>query len=137
MILSYNRNDINIILSYLLLSFHIHQMILRIQMKFNKLGYRINIEKENITDADARAEIEKALAILEKYSVSDQISAMRAKSVAKATKVRQDTAKRKIEDAVNLLRLENRNISEYAVAKKSGCSINTVKKYREFIRSQK
>ncbi len=100
-------------------------------------GYKVNIEKENITDADARAEIEKALAILEKYSVSDQISAMRAKSVAKATKVRQDTAKRKIEDAVNLLRLENRNISEYAVAKKSGCSINTVKKYREFIRSQK
>ena len=58
------------------------------------------------------------------------------KAATNATKLRVKKAKEKIENAVNILRMENKNISEYAVAKVSGCSINTVKKYREFINGQ-
>lgn len=100
-------------------------------MKFNLFGYKINIQKESITneDARARAEIEKALAILEKYSVKEQISTLQAKAVKKATQARTNKAKRKMQDAINLMRLEGKKITQYAVAKKSGCSINTVRKY--------
>ncbi len=58
------------------------------------------------------------------------------KAASDATKLRVKKAKQRIENAVNILRMENKNISEYAVAKVSGCSINTVKKYRDFINGQ-
>lgn len=50
-------------------------------------------------------------------------------SIQEATKVRERVAKNKIINAINLLRIENKNITVYAIAKKSGCSYNTVKKY--------
>ena len=62
-----------------------------------------------------------------KYSQKKQ------KAATNATKLRVKMAKERIVNAVNILRMENKNISEYAVAKVSGCSINTVKKYRDFI----
>ncbi len=58
------------------------------------------------------------------------------KAATNATKLRVKMAKERIVNAVNILRIENKNISEYAVAKVSGCSINTVKKYRDFINGQ-
>lgn len=50
-------------------------------------------------------------------------------SIQEATKHREHTAKSKIINAINILRLENKNITAYAIAKESGCSYNTVKKY--------
>ncbi|MDK9693932.1 MAG: hypothetical protein OEL19_06780 [Sulfurimonas sp.] len=50
-------------------------------------------------------------------------------SIQEATKARERVAKEKILNAINLLRLEGKNITAYAIAKKSGCSYNTVKKY--------
>ncbi len=50
-------------------------------------------------------------------------------SIQEATKARERIAKEKINNAINLLRIENKNITVYAIAKKSGCSYNTVKKY--------
>ena len=50
-------------------------------------------------------------------------------SIQEATKHRTDTAKAKIINAINLLRLEDKEITTYAIAKESGCSYNTVKKY--------
>ena len=46
-----------------------------------------------------------------------------------ASKSRENTAKAKILNAINLLRIENKSITIYAIAKESGCSYNTVKKY--------
>ncbi len=106
------------------------------KMKFEMLGYKINITKEDIPE-EAEAEIKKALETLQKYSIDKQVSILQKQAMKKATQSRTDKAKRKIENAINLLRLEGKNISEYAIAKKSGCSINTVKKYREFIQKQK
>lgn len=51
-------------------------------------------------------------------------------SIKEATKHREHTAKAKIINAINILRLENKNITVYAIAKESGCSYNTVKKYQ-------
>lgn len=50
-------------------------------------------------------------------------------SIQEATKARERIAKDKIINAINILRLEDKNITAYAIAKKSGCSYNTVKKY--------
>jgi hypothetical protein len=63
-------------------------------------------------------------------------SQKKSNAAKKATELRAKMARKKIVNAINILRMENRNITEYAVAKVSGCSINTVKKYREFIKGQ-
>ncbi len=54
---------------------------------------------------------------------------MYAITIQEATKKREMVAKEKIQNAINLLRIESRNITAYAIAKQSGCSYNTVKKY--------
>lgn len=50
-------------------------------------------------------------------------------SIQEATKYRERTAKAKILNAINILRLQGKEITAYAIAKESGCSYNTVKKY--------
>lgn len=60
------------------------------------------------------------------------ISQDKSKKVQSITKARDDRArvtKEKIINAINLLRLEDKNMTVYQVAKISGCSFNTVKKY--------
>lgn len=68
--------------------------------------------------------------ILKQYN--DDISrdiTKKQSSIMEATKQRSDTAKAKIINAMNLLRLESKELTAYAIAKESGCSYNTVKKY--------
>ncbi len=50
-------------------------------------------------------------------------------SIKEATKTRERVAKDKIINAINLLRIEDKPLTAYQVAKESGCSYNTVKKY--------
>jgi len=47
----------------------------------------------------------------------------------KATAKRTATAKKKIQNAVNILRIENKKITHYSVAKTACVSYTTVKKY--------
>ncbi len=47
----------------------------------------------------------------------------------KATQVRTDKAIEKINNAINLLHLENKAITHYSIAKTGGVSFNTVKKH--------
>lgn len=47
----------------------------------------------------------------------------------KATKVRSDKAKEKIQNAINLLQLENKAITHYSISQTAGVSFNTVKKH--------
>jgi len=51
----------------------------------------------------------------------------------RATIIRQDRAKEKIRNAVNLLHLENAKVNVNSVAKKAGVAYNTVKKYKHLI----
>jgi len=106
-------------------------------MKFEVFGYNIEINKKlNSDNKELPQELQDAINTLEKYGKKIGSSEAQQKAAAKATQTRQQKAKEKIQNSINLLRLENKNISEYAIAKNSGCSINTVKKYREFIKKQ-
>ena len=77
------------------------------------------------------------LLVERKEEFYNSITTLKRNATKKAQEVRQKEVKSKIENAVNLLRIEGAKITEYAVSKKSGCSINTVKKYRAFIEAQK
>jgi tagatose-1,6-bisphosphate aldolase len=46
-----------------------------------------------------------------------------------ATKKRSDNAKEKIQNAINLLKMENKKITYYSISKYANVSYNTVKKY--------
>lgn len=77
------------------------------------------------------------------YKISDkiddeqrrEISPEKQKAMIKATNSRIQKAKSKIENAINLLRMENRPITIYSVSKESGVSYNTASKYSELINS--
>ena len=51
----------------------------------------------------------------------------------KAIEIKKQKAKDKIRNAINLMNLENQKINLNSVAKVSGCSYNTVKKYSYLI----
>jgi len=51
----------------------------------------------------------------------------------KAVKTKVDTSRKKIEEALEKMEAKQVNFSEYALQKESGLSINTIKKYRDFI----
>ncbi len=51
----------------------------------------------------------------------------------RATIIRQERAKEKIRNAVNLLHLENAKVNVNSVSKKSGVAYNTVKKYKHLL----
>lgn len=48
---------------------------------------------------------------------------------SKATEARTKKAKEKIQNAIDILRMENKSITHYSIAQMSGVSFNTVKKY--------
>ena len=52
-------------------------------------------------------------------------------SIKEATKSRERIAKAKIINAKNMLMLECKELTTYAISKVSGCSYNTVKKYQQ------
>jgi len=56
-------------------------------------------------------------------------SSKKERATQKATEARTKQAKAKIENAMNLLRLENKKITYYSIAKSAGVSYQTVKKY--------
>ena len=57
------------------------------------------------------------------------VSITKKRATKKATEVRIEKAKEKIQNAINLLHLENKTITHYSIATTSGVSYNTVKKY--------
>ncbi|RXJ88401.1 hypothetical protein CRV01_13365 [Arcobacter sp. CECT 8983] len=58
------------------------------------------------------------------------------KATQKANKAKKDKSKKAVLNAVNILRLENKNITVYSVAKMAEISYNTAKKYKDFILAQ-
>jgi len=93
--------------------------------------------------------------MIEEYgenAISDEIKAMNAKEIAgldeliaeleatgktekrkeaskRATEARSQRAKEKIQNAINLLRMEGKDITAYSISKVSGVHYTTVKKY--------
>jgi len=56
-------------------------------------------------------------------------SAKKSIAADNATKARTSKAKKKIQNAINILRMEDKKITYYAIAKTAGVSYLTVKKY--------
>ena len=71
------------------------------------------------------AELDKLIAELEKSGKTSG----RKRAATKATETRVERAKEKIQNAVNLLRMEGKKITPYQVSKVSGVHYTTVKKY--------
>lgn len=105
-------------------------------MKIEVFGYTISINKGLLEDENTPDELKKAIETIEKYGLKAKSTARQQKSAQKATKVRSDKAREKIQNAINILRLENKPINCNSVAVTSGCSINTVRKYKEIIDNQ-
>ena len=105
-------------------------------MKVNIFGYTISISRGLIEDENTPEELKKAIEVIESYGLKAKSTAKQQKSAQRATKVRSDRARAKIENAINLLRIENKDINCNSVAVLSGCSINTVRKYKEMIDNQ-
>jgi hypothetical protein len=79
-----------------------------------------------------QAELYKKLHIEEeKYEKS--ITEKKTNATKKATKTRQDIAKKKIEASVNMMRMFNQKITIYSVAKEAQVSYNTASKYKDYI----
>jgi len=57
------------------------------------------------------------------------------KAIKKANTIRTNRAKSKIVNALNMMRLENRPITVYAVAKEASVSYNTAVKYADLIKA--
>ena len=127
-------------------------MLYFITIKRNeRLKMRITINDDEaflLTDAISKITMghydnltKKELIVLDR--VSDKIederrretSPKKKKAMLIATNVRIEKAKKKIENAINILRMENRPITIYSVSKKSGVSYNTASKYSGLINS--
>ena len=73
--------------------------------------------------------IEALLLVKLKNPKKLEVSFKRMACTRTATKVRSEKAKDKIQNAINILRMENKSITHYSIAQCSGVSYNTVKKY--------
>jgi len=99
-------------------------------MKFELFGYTIEIEKKALENQEKMPnDLRQALEIIQKYGVTPPPSKKKQESARKATEIRVKRVKEKINNAINLLRLENKEITPYAIAKTAGISYNTAKKY--------
>jgi len=86
---------------------------------------------KNIIKGDGHINQTALQSLNEKISEVKIIKRSEAKIQAaiKATDIKIQQTKDKIENGINIQRLENKKFTHYSIAKSSGVSINTVKKY--------
>jgi Fic family protein len=98
---------------------------MRIKIKDNV----ITIPDRLIKEID-QLDIETANAINTLLKKSERIISQRKQNTARAAlKVKVSKTKEKIQNAINLLRLQGKPINPYQVAKLSGVAYNTARKY--------
>ena len=104
-------------------------------MKFEVFGYAIDIQKKALKDKNTGEmpdDLRWALEILEKYGKKIPVSKKKVESAKRASAIKANTAKEKVQNAINLLRLQglkNEEITAYKIAKTANISYNTAKKY--------
>lgn len=101
--------------------------------RVSKLRFIFSLLKHN---AYFGIDVFVTLQIWKKYGVEKVSSKKQLEAQKRARAVNSDNARKKIENAINVLRIENKAINMNSVAVASGCSINTVRKYRDFIQKQ-
>jgi hypothetical protein len=100
-------------------------------------SFKIDISNKLIDNNTLPVELINAIKVIRKYSTKAPPTQKQKDAAKKATQLRQQKVQKKIENAVNILRMEDKIINNTSVQIVSGCSINTVKKYSEFIEAQK
>ena len=98
-------------------------------MKFQIGNYTITIEKRALEDKGLPQEVQEALQTLAKYGYTPPPSPKRQESAQRAREALQAKTKEKIQNAINLLKMQGEEITPYRVAKEAGVSYNTAKKY--------
>uniref|UniRef100_UPI004047E78C hypothetical protein n=1 Tax=Aliarcobacter sp. TaxID=2321116 RepID=UPI004047E78C len=88
-----------------------------------------NFDSEYYKKFNIKESIEASL--LKKLNNPKEIeySLKKVTATREATESRTKAAKEKIQNAINILRMENKKITHYSIAQTSGVSFNTVKKY--------
>ncbi len=72
---------------------------------------------------------QKLLDTVKDFDLISELKSGLDKSIKKANETKIKIAKQKIRDTIEFLTQNNKNISRYAIAKHSGLSISTVRKY--------
>ena len=85
-------------------------------------------------DDGASLEILQELSDTIKKEYKKPIKTTKRNATKKAIIVKQERAKKQVQDAINLLRMENKEPTAYAVAKVAGISYNTASKYLKLIK---
>jgi len=101
-------------------------------MEIEVFGYKISIEKKAFKDKESGEmpnDLRWALEILDKYGKKIPPSEKKVESAKRASRIKADRTKEKVINAVNLLRLQQEEITPYKVAKTAKISYNTAKKY--------
>lgn len=98
------------------------EIIYRVSLKKNEWEYLCRVfEKNQNLNSTVRAKIQNAKVI---KNTEKKVNATK-----KATATRTARAKEKIQNAINILRLENKPITYYSIRKESGVSHQTIVKY--------
>ena len=100
-------------------------------------GIRTGIDRHKndmlkIFDSDGVEMLERLYKEIKRVNATP-ISTTKRNATAKANDIRVRKARRKVETAINLLRVENREITVYSVSKEAKVSYNTAKKYKYLI----
>ena len=98
-------------------------------MKFQIGNYTITIEKKALEDTGLPQEVQEALQVLARYGYTPPPSQKKQESAKRAREALQAKTREKIQNAINLLKMEGKEITPYAVAKVANISYNTAKKY--------
>ena len=98
-------------------------------MKFQIGNYTITIEKRALEDKGLPQEVQEALQTLAKHGYTPPPSEKKRESAKRARAILQSRTKEKIQNAINLLQVEGKEITAYSVAKTAGVSYNTARKY--------
>jgi hypothetical protein len=88
-------------------------------------------EKSHDLEDDEQEKLFYANELLQKVNNPKKIkySGKKGNAAEHATEVRTKRAKKKIQNAINILRMENKKLTHYSIAKTAGVSYTTVKKY--------
>jgi len=105
-------------------------------MKLNIFGYQISIDKKFADDAEVPLEVREAIETLKSYGIKSGTSDAQKRAAAKASLAKKEKTLKKISIAIFMLEEENKKLTNYAIAKRSGCSINTIKKYKQIEMAQ-
>jgi len=97
----------------------------QIQANTEELNQINDIIRNKIAPGEEQAILIKFFDRLRPRQHSEKI----IKATQKATEARTKRAKKKIDNAINILRMENKPITHYSISKIAEVSYNTVKKY--------